>query len=93
MEWVKLAAVPAYYIDGAVLRAGEAAEVLFCRSLAHCGGVESAGRIDKTVLPMLVVGRVQARADALVREGLWLDEGTHYRVYPCAPGRRMDVPR
>lgn len=80
MEWVKLAAVPAYYIDGALLRAGEAAEVLFCRGLAHCGGVESAGLIDKTVLPMLIQTKPQARADALVREGLWLDEGTHYRI-------------
>lgn len=80
MEWVKLLAVPAYYIDGALLRAGEAAEVLFCRSLAYCGGVESGGVIDKTVLPMIVPTKTQARADALVREGLWLDEGTHYRV-------------
>lgn len=80
MEWVKLAAVPAYYIDGSILRAGEAAEVLFCRGLAHCGNVESAGLIDKTVLPMLVMSKASQRADALVREGLWLDEGTHYRV-------------
>lgn len=80
MEWVKLIAVPAYYIDGALLRAGEAAEVLFCRALAYCGSVESAGVIDKTVLPMIVPTKPHARADALVREGLWLDEGTHYRV-------------
>jgi hypothetical protein len=80
MEWVKLAAVPAYYIDGALLRAGEPAEVLFCRALAHCGGVESAGLVDKTVLPMLVTSRVRSRAAALVREGLWIDEGTHYRI-------------
>lgn len=80
MEWVKLAAVPAYYVDGALLRAGEAAEVLFCRGLAHCGAVESAGLIEKTVLPMLVPTRTQARATALVREGLWIDEGTHYRI-------------
>lgn len=80
MEWVKLAAVPSYYHDGALLRAGEAAEVLFCRALAHCGSVESEGRVDKTVLPLLVPSKPQARADALVREGLWLDEGTHYRI-------------
>jgi hypothetical protein len=80
MEWVKLAAVPAYYIDGSILRAGEPAEVLFCRGLAHCGNVESGGLIDKTVVPMLVSNRSASRADALVREGLWIDEGTHYRV-------------
>lgn len=80
MEWVKLVAVPAFYMDPALLRAGEAAEVLFCRALAHCGAVESAGVVDKTVLPMLVTARAQQRADALVREGLWLDEGQHYRI-------------
>lgn len=80
MEWVKLSAVPAYYHDGALLRAGEAAEVLFCRALAHCGSVESRGLVEKTVLPLLVPTRPQARADALAREGLWLDEGAHYRI-------------
>lgn len=80
MEWVKLLAVPAYYVDGALLRAGEAAEVLFCRGLAYCGGVETGGRIDKAVLPMIVPARGQQRADALVREGLWLDQGDHYLV-------------
>lgn len=80
MEWVKLYAIPAYYHDPALLRAGEAAEVLFCRALAHCGQVESRGLVDKTVLPMLVPAKAQARADALVREGLWVDEGSHYRV-------------
>ena len=79
MEWVKLVAAPAYYLDGALLRAGEAAEVLFCRGLAHCGAVESGGLIDKAVLPILI-GRPGPRAAALVREGLWLDEGTHYRI-------------
>jgi hypothetical protein len=54
--------------------------VLFCRGLAYCGGVESGGVIDKTVLPMIVPTKAQQRADALVREGLWLDEGTHYRI-------------
>lgn len=80
MEWVKLVASPAYYLDAALLRAGEAAEVLFCRGLAHCGAVESEGRIDKALLPMLVQARVQARAASLVREGLWLDMGDHYIV-------------
>lgn len=80
MEWVKLSARPAFYLDGALLRAGEAAEVLFVRGLAHCGSVESGGRIDKTVVPMLVQTKVEARANALCREGLWSDEGAHYLV-------------
>jgi hypothetical protein len=80
MEWVKLAAVPSYYLDAAILRAGEAAEVLFCRALAYCGSVESAGVVDKTVLPMLVPSKPQQRADALVQHGLWVDEGNQYRI-------------
>lgn len=79
MEWVKLIATPPYYIDPALLRAGEAAEVLFCRGLAYCGTVESKGVIDKTVLPMLCP-KPNPRAAALVREGLWLDEGDAYRI-------------
>lgn len=79
MEWVKLVATPAYYHDGSLLRAGEAAEVLFCRALAHCGNVESGGLVDKSVVPLLAP-RSGARAKALVREGLWIDEGTHYRI-------------
>jgi hypothetical protein len=80
MEWVKLAAIPPYYLDSALLRAGEAAEVLFCRALAYCGSVESAGRVNKLVLPMLVRSKPQERADALVSEGLWLDDGDAYVI-------------
>lgn len=80
MEWVKLVAQPAFYLDAALLRAGEAAEVLFTRGLAYCGGSDTRGRIDKTVVPMIVAGKTQARTSALVREGLWLDQGDHYVV-------------
>lgn len=80
MEWVKLIAQPAYYLDAALLRAGEPAEVLFLRGLAYCGGSDTRGRIDKTVVPMIVAGKTQARTAALVREGLWLDQGDHYVV-------------
>ncbi len=80
MEWVKLYGRPAYYHDGGLLRAGEAAEVLFCRALAHCAAQESRGVIDKAVLPMLVTTRAQQRADALVREGLWVEESDRYLV-------------
>jgi hypothetical protein len=80
MEWVKLYATPPYYLDGALLRAGEAAEVLFCRALAHCGNAETRGRVDKATVPMLTPRQPMARAAALVREGLWSDEGTHYLI-------------
>lgn len=80
MEWVKLLAVPLYYMDPALVRAGRDAEILFTRSLAYCGLVESAGVVDKAVLGRIDDKRPQASANALVREGLWLDEGTHYRI-------------
>jgi len=80
VEWVKLYATPPYYLDGALLRAGEAAEVLFCRALAHCGNTETRGRVDKAVVPLLTPTKPAARAAALVREQLWLDEGDHYVI-------------
>lgn len=79
MEWVKLVATPPYYMDAAMHRAGEAAEVLFTRGLAYCGLVESAGVIDKAMVPTLAP-KSKPRADALVREGLWVDEGAVYRI-------------
>lgn len=80
MEWVKLLATPPYYLDGALLRAGEAAEVLFLRALAYTGNGDTRGLVDKTVLPLICPNRPQPRADALVREGLWVDEGMSYRI-------------
>ena len=35
MEWVKLDTT--FYLDAAIVRAGEAAEVLFVRAMAYCG--------------------------------------------------------
>ena len=73
MDWCRLGS--SYYLDAAVLRAGEAAEVLFLRCLAYSAGAESRGRIDKAVLPLLTPAKTQARLSALLREQLLVDEG------------------
>ncbi|MCW2757009.1 MAG: hypothetical protein JWO46_755 [Nocardioidaceae bacterium] len=69
MDWVKLAST--YYNDPALMRAGEAAEVLFTRGLAYAGCHETDGIIPREVLPRLTPTRAPARARALVAEGLW----------------------
>lgn len=69
MEWVKLATN--YYDDPAIMRAGEAAEVLFTRALAYVGSQETDGVVPREVLPRLAPRNGMARARALVREGLW----------------------
>lgn len=69
MDWVKLDTT--YYLDAAVIRAGEPAEVLFTRALAYCGARENDGLVEREVLPRLAPTRGPSRAAALVREGLW----------------------
>lgn len=69
MDWVKLATN--YYDDAALMRAGEAAEVLFLRALAYCGDQENDGTVPHEALARLTPTRGKARASALVREGLW----------------------
>ncbi|WP_372733591.1 hypothetical protein [Nocardioides sp.] len=69
MDWVKLST--SFYNDAAVMRAGEAAEVLFVRAMAYCGDQENAGIVPKEALPRLCPTRGIPRARALVREGLW----------------------
>jgi hypothetical protein len=69
MDWVKLSSN--YYNDPAVMRAGEAAEVLFTRALAYCGDQETEGFIPEEALLRLTPTRAAARAAALVTEGLW----------------------
>ncbi len=78
MDWCRLGT--SYYLDHAILRAGEAAEVLFLRCLAYSGAQESRGRIDKAVLPLLTPQRTKARMEALVREGLLLDAGEAVQI-------------
>lgn len=69
MDWVKLDST--YYLDVAIVRAGEAAEVLFVRAMAYCGDQENGGLVEREILPRLCPTRGRARAAALVREGLW----------------------
>lgn len=69
MEWCKL--YSRYPDDPAVQRVGEAAEVLFLRSLAYCAREESDGFVPDTQLSRFGLTRVAARATALAREGLW----------------------
>ena len=69
MEWVKLDST--YYLDVAIVRAGEAAEVLFVRAMAYCGDQENDGLVEREILPRLCPTRGRSRAAALVREGLW----------------------
>ena len=69
MDWVKLDST--YYLDVAIVRAGEAAEVLFVRAMAYCGDQENDGLVEREILPRLCPTRWRARAAALVREGLW----------------------
>lgn len=60
-----------YYRDAAIMRAGEAAEVLFTRALAHCADQENGGIITREALPYLTPTKGPTRARALVREGLF----------------------
>lgn len=63
-----------YARDGAIRRAGEAAELLFLRSLAYAKSAKTDGLIPNYDLPVVAVGMkaVATRVKALVREGLWL---------------------
>ena len=69
IEWFKVSS--GFYRDTALLRAGEAAEVLFVRALGYCMEHETGGRVEAEVLPYLVPTRAQPRANRLVSEGLW----------------------
>lgn len=77
-DWFKLSG--SYYRDPKVLRAGEAAEVLFVRGLSYCCEHGTGGRIPKAALPYLAATDTEARTDALVREGLWVTDGDEYVV-------------
>lgn len=78
MDWCRLST--SYYLDAAVLRAGEDAEVLFVRCMAYSGAQETGGRVAKHALPLLTPTRTKARTAALVREGLLLDDGDHVLI-------------
>lgn len=75
MQWCRLST--SYYLDGALLRAGEAAEVLFLRCIAYAGAQETRGRVPCHVLPMLTPTKAKPRLAALVREQLVAVDGDH----------------
>lgn len=81
MEWVKLDTT--FYLDEAIVAAGEAAEVLFVRAMAWCGDRENDGVVPRDIVPRLTPTRGKARAAALVREGLWepVPEGWRIRSW------------
>lgn len=62
-----------YMRDPRIRRAGPDAELLYIRSLAYAKGGETDGFVHDYDLDVIGVGlnRVQARVDALVREGAW----------------------
>lgn len=76
MDWVKLST--SYDTDAAIMRAGEAAEVLFTRSLAYCGREETGGFIPDGMPERLCPKGARARVKALVSEQLWVrDDEQH----------------
>lgn len=62
-----------YMRDPRIRRAGPDAELLYIRALAYAKGGETDGMVHDYDLDVVAVGltRVQARVDALVREGAW----------------------
>jgi hypothetical protein len=74
-----------YVRDAAVRRAGEAAELLFIRSLAYAKGAKTRGKIPDYDLDVIAVGmkNVPARVAALVESRLWIatDDGWEIRSW------------
>lgn len=72
----------AYYLDDAVMAAGEKAEVLFCRALAFSSNADADGFITDRQVTALAVGlsSIKARIDALIREELWERVDGGYQV-------------
>jgi len=71
-----------YYLDDAIMAAGERAEVLFCRSLAFASNADANGFITERQVTVLGVGLagVKQRVDALVREGVWEEVDGGYQI-------------
>lgn len=62
-----------YYLDDAILAAGEKAELLFCRGLAFSSNADADGFVTERQLAAIGIGltSIEARAESLVREGVW----------------------
>ena len=71
-----------YIRDGAIRRAGEAAELLYIRALAYSKGSRTAGFIPDYDIDVIAVGMkgTPGRVAALVCERLWIDTPGGYRV-------------
>jgi hypothetical protein len=72
-----------YADDDAIIAAGEKAELLFCRAIAFLSTSDSDGYVTDRQLERRVgsgMRDVRARAQALVREGLWLRVEGGYQV-------------
>lgn len=69
-RYVKLST--GYYLDAAVIRAGDDAELLFLRAMAYAGGSATRGHVPTAVPPRLCPTRTRQRVAALVREDLWV---------------------
>lgn len=63
-----------YMRDERIRRAGPDAELLYIRSLAHCKAGQTEGLVADYDLDVVGVGlkNLKGRANALVREGLWI---------------------
>lgn len=73
MDWCRLTSD--YYQDAGIVRAGEAAEVLFLRVLAYCASQENGGRFPRAAVAMLAPTKTASRLQALIREKLLVEEG------------------
>jgi len=69
--WLKLDAC--YYLDDSILAGGEAAEVLYLRGLALAKQTLSDGYLTRRQLLFLGLEALDARIEALVHVGLWLE--------------------
>lgn len=80
MDFAKLAT--SYYDRDAMVRAGEAAEILYTRALAYCCRVENDGTVPRDMLARLTPLRGSARARALVREDIFVIIPGGWRIHP-----------
>lgn len=74
-----------YYLDDAIMAAGEKAELLFCRSLAFSSNADADGFLTDRQVVAIAMGLsgIQQRVNALIREGLWerVDGGFQVRSW------------
>jgi hypothetical protein len=71
-----------YVRDSAIRRAGEAAELLYVRSLAYAKGARSCGLVPDYDLPVVAIGLrgVTKRVAQLVANGLWIETDGGWQI-------------